>query len=1098
MRTSLVIPKDPVYPPSMDWQLLRREGIRHIEHLASDIWTDYNLHDPGITILEILCYALTDLGYRSNMPPADLFASPEGGSFYTAAHILPCAPVTALDLRKVLIDIPGVHNAWVEQLEEPEVRIFWPGIPDNNLAKETLQSILGALGEPEFGWPEPPGIDLATLLKTYACLSDKEKKAAREEFRDAMRAALGKPPVLLCKALLTYAAVRFQDETDLFLRERIGEPEGPGDERLYFGILDLQEAMPEIRQHWKEQTLANYFRWGNENDGLVGILYKNPTLMAWFAQDVLLGLYFSGSLRVGELVDPPGSEDYNLFVPQGVYSVTLRLEEGREADATDIVAEAKRRLHRLRNLSEDIHPHIRIAETVGMGLDLALDLDPAADKWEVLANVYRAVTGYLSPDIRFYSLEEMMNRYAQFEVTADVIAELEEMQLPVELTEALRPLTGKRIAGDVAFKVAVAIAWDAEAMEDYYADLFIRVKKYYDADSVYKGPLLQHGFIEEAELAAAQPRQTVYRSDLYQVIAAVEGVIQIDRLDMYVCKEDGVREDAGKWCIAFDCKCLPELSLDCSRISVYSNYSEVQIDMLKLREYLDVHPAPVTKINRQDMLDLPVPEGRTLDGLTDFTSIQMDFPRTYKIGTTGISKQQPELRQAQAKQLKGYLFFYDQLLANYLSHLASVKEYFSVNGTEAPLYQPLYSIPGIREVLLDFKGEDDPSWEAFTAGENDYIRVIRELAEGNETDRKLYRNRILDHMLARFGEQFTDYALQLYRIERPLSDGNVWETDEGLEEAMADKRRFLQQVPSLGARRASGFVYQFEKDEFRYWKTDNVEGVRKRVCAILGIQDATRHTITCEPVFDVGVGEMDAPGSASANVATRYEYYVKAVAPAKGRLLVSVEKFSSYDTAKKARMDFLNRAGDRNAYGIVPDEQRVGFWVNVPEADRTAANALLLEPYEGREGAEKRLQHLRDLASGNCNDDSFHLLEHILLRPRTAAFTELLRPMVNCVDDVSLMDPYSFWITIVLPDWTGRFSDPARRDVFMQTLRREMPAHLQVRYALLTREDMLRFESAYNEWIRRLCTKGQPDFADANDALVALMNEWDENKIHYF
>jgi len=124
MSTSLSIPKDPVYDPSMNWQLLRREGIRHIEKLGSAIWTDYNLHDPGVTILEILCYAITDLGYRSHMEPADLFSESNGNSFYAATQILPCGPVTALDLRKLLIDIPGVHNAWVEQLDDPEVRFL--------------------------------------------------------------------------------------------------------------------------------------------------------------------------------------------------------------------------------------------------------------------------------------------------------------------------------------------------------------------------------------------------------------------------------------------------------------------------------------------------------------------------------------------------------------------------------------------------------------------------------------------------------------------------------------------------------------------------------------------------------------------------------------------------------------------------------------------------------------------------------------------------------------------------------------------------------------------------------------------------------------
>jgi hypothetical protein len=43
--------------------------------LCGDQWSDFNSHDPGITILEQLCYAITDLAYRSNFPIADLIAT---------------------------------------------------------------------------------------------------------------------------------------------------------------------------------------------------------------------------------------------------------------------------------------------------------------------------------------------------------------------------------------------------------------------------------------------------------------------------------------------------------------------------------------------------------------------------------------------------------------------------------------------------------------------------------------------------------------------------------------------------------------------------------------------------------------------------------------------------------------------------------------------------------------------------------------------------------------------------------------------------------------------------------------------------------------
>ena len=42
--------------------------------LAGERWSDFNTHDPGITILEALCYAITDLAYRTSLPIPDLIA----------------------------------------------------------------------------------------------------------------------------------------------------------------------------------------------------------------------------------------------------------------------------------------------------------------------------------------------------------------------------------------------------------------------------------------------------------------------------------------------------------------------------------------------------------------------------------------------------------------------------------------------------------------------------------------------------------------------------------------------------------------------------------------------------------------------------------------------------------------------------------------------------------------------------------------------------------------------------------------------------------------------------------------------------------------
>ena len=124
MKEHLTIPKNPNLIPAMDYDWLRKEGLKHIESLAHDIWTDYNAHDPGITILEALCYAITELGYRSGFEMKDLLAKAEGQAFFTAREILTSAPWTITDYRKLLVDLPGINNAWLFTEVPQEVPIY--------------------------------------------------------------------------------------------------------------------------------------------------------------------------------------------------------------------------------------------------------------------------------------------------------------------------------------------------------------------------------------------------------------------------------------------------------------------------------------------------------------------------------------------------------------------------------------------------------------------------------------------------------------------------------------------------------------------------------------------------------------------------------------------------------------------------------------------------------------------------------------------------------------------------------------------------------------------------------------------------------------
>ena len=95
------------------------DAVATLQRLAVEQWTDYNASDPGVTILEQVCYALSDVAYRLSYDMPDLLASGAGGSppyasLPAAAAVLTCQPVTQHDLRLLTMDCPGVEGAWAQ------------------------------------------------------------------------------------------------------------------------------------------------------------------------------------------------------------------------------------------------------------------------------------------------------------------------------------------------------------------------------------------------------------------------------------------------------------------------------------------------------------------------------------------------------------------------------------------------------------------------------------------------------------------------------------------------------------------------------------------------------------------------------------------------------------------------------------------------------------------------------------------------------------------------------------------------------------------------------------------------------------------------
>lgn len=127
MAKSVHVIPDKEVPRSMDYDQLRREGIQLNQELSGELWTDYNVHDPGVTILEQFSYVLTDIAYRTNLPIETLlFHGKEheevlrSNALFPAEEIFPSSPVSPNDYRILFLDqFPHyLSNCWVNHISD--------------------------------------------------------------------------------------------------------------------------------------------------------------------------------------------------------------------------------------------------------------------------------------------------------------------------------------------------------------------------------------------------------------------------------------------------------------------------------------------------------------------------------------------------------------------------------------------------------------------------------------------------------------------------------------------------------------------------------------------------------------------------------------------------------------------------------------------------------------------------------------------------------------------------------------------------------------------------------------------------------------------
>ncbi len=731
MLTQLTIPKKSTQLLAMDSQQLYAIGLKHIQKLSSQIWTDYNVHDSGITTLEYLCYALTDLSYRASFAIADLLASESDNAremskqFFTARQILPNRALTLLDYRKLLIDIEGVKNAWVQ----PAPLSYYadtvnPSDPENFFASPRLSSV--ALFVDEI-------TDLASLSTKLSQPSTSDRvsqyisKKLSNQLLEALKAeaSASEDEKRSLTILLVQALNGIIQETIVL----DGVPKGVSlYDRARFDDVPLSEPTRRLlEQKIREADIERL------NRLLLEDVYGAEILKNQWLRD-------KSSLREIEQVDIAG-----------LYAVKIEYENPMSLTKLEVIQSVKSKLQANRNLCEDFVA-IAEVETQSFQLCAELELSPDADVERVKADIISQVQEYLSPTIKFYSLSQML----------------------------------------------------AQKKPDGTA---------YTVDEIFDGPALDSGFMDDDELENADLLTEIRLSDIISVIMDIKGVQAVR--DIVINPEGNKVPLANKWVIPVDMGKQANLKTETSRLVFYKRNMPIVPS--------GIGATPLVRENTEKQInDLPIPLGK-FRSPDSYYSFQNHFPEIYGLHEVGLSSNTNDKRKALALQLKAYLLFYDQIMANYMAQLSQVKELFSMKPDLRQTYA--YQVVNSFAEFSKIYAADDPI-TTLQAQNHD-----REEATGFDR-----RNRFLDHLIARFAERVNDLAYTMYA-----------NFGTGAEDIIRYKCGFLEDYPTISSDRALAYDYSLttQTDKIKdLWDSENVSGLEKRLTKLLGFPNHQRRNLS--------------------------------------------------------------------------------------------------------------------------------------------------------------------------------------------------------------------------------------------------------------
>ena len=776
------------------------------------------------------------------------------------------------------------------------------------------------------------------------------------------------------------------------------------------------------------------------------------------------------------------TKDQKEFGLQGLNTIYIDFEdhvENKEA----VFEKVKSLYHNNRNLCEDLVTVSEIPEQ-HFTVCVYLDIEPDADEERIQAMIIKAIGKYLAPSVSFYSLEQMY-------------------------------------------------------------------KKGYSTDQIFEGPVpfkdgciapddLQGGFIDSEELRAASLRKNIRLSDIMQIIMGIEGVKLIKDISIKTCVKDAENTDPWIICVKENHKpilCWDKDDTNCKECntSVF-NFSKgfLPIGVNKKRVLSIIETLDFEEKHQLSGIiteDVSFPLGKYSNS-GHYTSIQNDFPETYGISTLGLPSNASKERKAKAKQLKGYLLFFDQVLANYFSHLSKVKDLLSVDDS----LKKLYAINAMsdlsskeKQTYFTQKVVNVSGFDALVDSahyEDQLISIVNTLKNGsaNAEDHTYYerRNQLLDHLISRFAERFSDYAFIMKLI---------YGDQKAKFHILKAKIKFVDDYKTISCERGIGFNYCGPE----IWDTENVSGVQKRIARLAGISDFSRRNLLGSAI------ELYDEKDKVVDGITEYRWRIR---DGDDILISSSKHYHSLRSALKEVFLSFELAKKESNYQLKKTKTgRTYFNIINPEITDKKSEAYIIARRIAYTTTKERSEEKRDAIIAYLNDlsayeEGMYLVEHILLRPDTFNLADVDKNsttlensipdapgeifMPSCLDadceTCGPWDPYSFRVSVILPGWTERFSNKDFRTFMEKIIREEIPAHVLARICWIghvkgavpdEENDMLQMQLKYRLFLEQLqmsCGK-QPinseeikTYREALSAFIPCLNKihtiYDSGNLH--